>query len=81
MSIELYKNILEVYTLMKDSGILRNAEPLVPEAMQVETLPTGEKYVQCRWCPCRFSNIKDFNLHVEALGKREYAHKENWRRK
>lgn len=64
---------------MKDVGILHNAEPLVTEAMQVETLETGEKIVQCRWCPCRFSNVEDFNSHMKVFGMSEQKHKENWR--
>jgi len=63
---------------MGDS-ILYNAEPIVPKAMQVCTMENGEKYVQCLWCPCRFSNIADFNLHVEAFAKTEERHRENWR--
>jgi len=60
-------------------SVLCNAEPLVPEAMQVCTMENGEKYVQCQWCPCRFSNISDFNRHVKAYGKTIEKHKEDWR--
>jgi len=63
---------------MKETGILDSSEPLIKIAMQIETLPTGEKYVQCLWCPCRFSNIKDFNQHLEAFGKGEQEHGNNW---
>jgi len=75
------KKTNEVTALMNDVEILHNADPLVPKAMQIDTMETGEKFVQCLWCPCRFTNIKDFSQYVEALGKSQEQHKENWRRR
>lgn len=54
-------------------------EPLVPKAMEICRMPSGEEYIQCLWCPCSFVNVHDFNLHVAAFGKTEERHRQNWR--
>jgi uncharacterized C2H2 Zn-finger protein len=81
MNLIAIKETNRVTASMNDEGILHNEDPLVPKAMQIDTMETGEKFVQCLWCPCRFTNIKDFNQHVEALGKNQEQHKENWTRR
>ena len=34
--------------------------------------------IRCKWCPCVFLSLADFNSHLDAFGLSSVVHRKKW---
>jgi len=34
--------------------------------------------IRCKWCPCTFLTLEDFNAHMERFGINKKNHERKW---